>query len=159
MAEKTKPTKIPLSNQPENLPVIYSSLLAYINSIVTYRFTTLGFFLAAVGLILGAKTSYDKYIVLAVITFALYIIEIRNRVLKNDLEAQAQQIEHKWGYAVNREDDYEPRTTYILWIPLKIRIDVNEKKGLTHSTPLDILYLSILIYAVIRIVLLILHHQ
>jgi hypothetical protein len=94
---------------PENLRTKYNSLAAYNNSVVTFRFTTLGFFLAAVGLILGGTPSLGKYIILTLIIFSLYIIELRNRFLKNENDAQANQIEKMWGYV---QDD-EPALTTI----------------------------------------------
>jgi hypothetical protein len=157
MAEKKnpKPTNVKLTVQPENLRVKYSTLLAYINSVVTFRFTTLGFYLAAVGIILSGTPSLEKYFLLALISISLYIIEIRNRFLKNDLGARAEQIEKKWGYIENRRDDYTPADTYIFGKRIPYNKDDYTKLGITHSCALDILYFSIFAYASIHVIILI----
>jgi hypothetical protein len=149
---------------PENLRVKYSTLQAYINSVVTFRFTTLGFFLAAVALILSGTPYRGKYILLCVITFALYLIELRNRFLKNDLGAQADKIEEKWDIVENY--DLVPSTIFIVVInkkddkinydnrKLKLKkflgITIQLKDITTHSFALDILYFSVFFYALIQ---------
>ncbi len=150
MAEKnnSKLTNELKEVEPENLRIKYNALAAYSNSVVTFRFTVLGLYLAAVGFILGGTPSLGKYILLCVVTFSLYIIEIRNRFLKNRLAAQSLQIEKVWGYTGNT--DCEPENTYIFGIKIKNREDDYTKWKLTHSFPLDILYASIFVYALIN---------
>jgi len=174
-----KVTKLQSTDKPENLPVIYNSLLSYINTVVTFRFTTLSLYLATVAVILNAKPSIGIYILLCVITISIYIIEIRNRYIKNDLEARAKQIEHKWGYTVNRKEDYKPESITIFNIVVPIKAfkteyktqeqeekEVNRRQSttsfgetilpplITHSIALDFLYSSILLYALVRLILL-----
>jgi hypothetical protein len=139
---------------PQDLRVIYNSLATYSNAVVTFRFTTLSFFLAAVAFSLGGTPSFGKYLLLAVITFSLYIVELRNRFLKNELGEEARQIQKKWGYAVNKSDDYKPEPVYILKFRIKNRVDNFTKSGITHSFALDILYFSVFIYALINLVIL-----
>ncbi|MGA2504418.1 MAG: hypothetical protein ABSG01_10045 [Anaerolineales bacterium] len=158
------PPKIHLPSNPDNLRAKYNALLAYINAVVTFRFTTLGFFLAATALILGVKPSFEKYSILFLITFSLYIIELRNRFLKNELAAMSRQIEKKWGYIVNKKPDYELDPTTIFGIVIN-KGDISENDKLeynfgkwlgfkfTHSLALDILYILILIYAFINTIL------
>jgi len=131
----------------ENLRVIYNSRLAYINTVVTYRFTTLGFFLAGVGLILGGGLSRNLFILLTLITLSLYAVELRNRFLKNRLEVEQKQIEKKWGYFQDGTDDIKPERTTIFGFRLPYKKDDYIKLRITHSTALDVLYLSILFYA------------
>jgi hypothetical protein len=166
---------------PENLRVKFSTLLDYINSVVTFRFTTLGFFLAALALILSGKPSLGKYILLSLLTLALYIIELRNRILKNDLEFKAKEIERVWHYK-EAEDDYftEPSFTTIFGIIINEEVIVIKynnyrpeydkrriknflfgipilKWEFTHSIALDILYFSVFFYAFYHVVRLIFH--
>jgi hypothetical protein len=181
MAEKknSKPVNEKPTAESENLPVIYNSLLAYINSVVTFRFTTLGFFLAAVGLILAGTPSLGKYILLSLITIALYIIELRNRFLKNELEVETKQIVHKWHYNEDKEGYYtQPNFTTIFGLIINEEDEIKGYKGynsskdprilktgffgiprlkikITHSFALDILYFSIFLYAVIHLLILI----
>ena len=154
--------------EPENLPVIYNNLLAYINTVVTFRFTTLGFYLAAVALILGVNSSFERYLILVFITISLYIIELRNRFLKNELEAQVKQIQKKWHYIEGgyNDDELQPTTIFGMVINKKddiLEINKSEPKPefgkfltlkITHSIALDSLYFSIFIYALVRIILL-----
>jgi hypothetical protein len=145
---------------PENLRVKYSTLQAYINSVVTFRFTTLGFFLAAVALILSGTPCRGKFILLSLITFALYIIELRNRFLKNDLGEQAWQIEKKWGII----EDYKPDPTTIFGMVINTKDEKTENgkpkrepfgtfltPKITHSLGLDILYFSVFFYSLYNI--------
>lgn len=145
----------PLVEQ-ENIRAKYRTLLDYINSVVTFRFTTLGFFLAAVALILSGAPTLGKYILLCLITIALYIIELRNRFLKNRLDLQRKNIEKKWGFDENGMDDNEPEPTYIFFIPFKTeKNSKNEdyvKSGITHSLALDLLYFVILFYALCHVI-------
>ena len=85
---------------PENLRAEYSALSAYFNTVVTFRFTTLGFYLAAVALICGGEApSRSRAFVLLVITVSLYLVELRNRTLYKNLSDRAMQIEREgWGY-------------------------------------------------------------
>jgi len=169
------------SDKPENLPVIYNSLLAYINSVVTFRFTTLGFFLAAVALILSGTPSLGKYILLCLITIALYIIELRNRILKNELEVETKQIVKKWHYSKDKEGYYtDPSFTTIFRIIVNEKDEikgykdynpVNDKRRIripflgrpilkfkiTHSFALDMLYFSILFYSLYHAIRLFFH--
>src|SRR4030095_15276633 len=84
----------------ENLRAEYSALSAYFNTVVTFRFTTLGFYLAAVALICSGETpSRSKAFVLLVITVSLYLVELRNRTLYKNVSDRAMQIEREyWGY-------------------------------------------------------------
>jgi hypothetical protein len=160
--------KIHLPRNPDNLRAKYNALSAYINAVVTFRFTTLGFFLAAVALILGVKPSCEKYLILFLITLSLYIIELRNRFLKNELELPAMQIEQHWGYFENGKKNIQlkPTTIFFIVINRKYIIPEDDKdkfnkhlgiifqkpRFITHSIALDILYISILLYAFIKMI-------
>jgi hypothetical protein len=143
----------------KNLPVIYNSLLAYINTVVTFRFTTLSLYLAAVAIILGGNLTFGKYFLLILLTISLYIIEIRNRILKNELEAQAIQIQKHWHYYLEGDKDHYPKDTTIFGYAICVNKDAkNNKKEkhliISHSLGIDILYFSIFLYAVIHLLIL-----
>lgn len=109
---------------------MYNSLLAYINSVVTFRFTSLGFFLAIMALILSGTPSFGKYILLNLFTIALYIIELRNRFLKNELDVETKQIVKKWHYNEDKEDYYtQPNFTTIFGIIIKEEDEIKGYKG------------------------------
>lgn len=84
----------------ENLRTEYTALSSYYNTVVTFRFTTLGFFLASVGLIVNAPIkSCHQGTLLLLITIGLWIVELRNRSLFRCLANRAIQIERDcWGY-------------------------------------------------------------
>jgi hypothetical protein len=154
MAEKKnpKPTNDQTKVDPESLRVIYDSLAAGGRTVVTFRFTVLGFFLTGVALIFAGTPSLGKYILLTLITISLWTLDLRNRTIKNDLDAQAKQIERIWGYTVNNNYDYNPYPTKvfgIITIPPKAAQYV-----FTHSNALDVLYFSVLLYALINMVVL-----
>jgi len=123
-------------------------------AVVTYRFTTLGFFLTGVGIILAGTQSWYKYLLLTVITLSLYTIEIRNRFLKNHLEVHAKHIEKKWGYIEDELNDFKPVQTHILCFTFPNRYLDYADKGINHGLALDILYISVFIYALVNAIIL-----
>jgi hypothetical protein len=169
--EKLNQTRTQVKEMPENLRVKYKTLLDYINTVVIFRFTTLSLYLAAVGLILGGKASLSRYILLDAITICIYILEIRNRYIKNDLEVRAKKIEHdEWGYNENKIYLDKPWPVTILTFEIPIKCFTSDKEALkngyheetnelgkivhklkiTHSIALDVLYISIFIYALVN---------
>ena len=98
----------------DNLRAEYSALSGYFNTVVTFRFTTLGFYLAAVALICGGETpSKSKAFVLFVISVSLYLVELRNRTLYKNLSDRGIQIECEcWGY--NGGKSYEPFFSHMM---------------------------------------------
>jgi hypothetical protein len=140
----------------EEMRTIYTHITSYINAVVTFRFTVLGFFLAGVGIILAGTQSWYKYFFLVVITICLYIIELRNRFLSKHLEAHARQIEEKWGYFEEHKNNFAPEQVWIFKRaipPDKRKLDY-AWKGLTHSFALDILYVSVFVYALVNAIIL-----
>lgn len=152
---------------PDNVREEYKALIAYHNSVVTYRFTLLGFFAAAVAFIAKQGMGIPQALLLLFLTIGLYIVERRNRVLYTQMSKRAMEIEEKhWGF--NRKDNND-RT-----VPLFCRFRLDElsqqvrnglpdelKKELesmgrwsirrltaSHSVGLDIFYLSVMLYAV-----------
>ena len=91
---------------PDNVRTEYAGLIDYHNSIVTHRFTLLGFFLAAVGLIAQDGTGALEACLLLVLSFALYTVERRNRVLYEQMSKRAMEIEQNyWGFNRSNQND------------------------------------------------------
>ncbi len=86
----------------------YAALSGYFTNVVTFRFMTLGFFLAAVGLIVQeGKISREEASLLLLLAIGLWIVELRNRSLYRCIEDRGMQIEREcWGY--NNEIAYDP---------------------------------------------------
>ena len=155
---------------PDNIRAEYAALIAYHNSAVTYRFTLLGFFAAAIAFI--AKNGMDIYqaALLLALTIALYMVEHRNRILYTQMSRRAMEIEQKY-WTLNRSDD--PADT---GLPLFCIFRMDElPKGLidglsteqkediksrdtfrwkvcSHSKGLDLFYFSVFVYALVQIV-------
>ena len=146
---------------PENLRTEYDALSAYFNVVVNLRFTILGLYLAAVGLIVGGSPSLEKYFILLVLTFFVFWIELRNQSLAKNVSDRGMQIEREyWGYSGDRV--YEPFYSHQLKTPAdgqkKPEPDYPEIHGkvlkilTSHTIALDSLYTIILIYALINVV-------
>jgi len=143
-----------LTMHKQELLVKYSALQNYINAIVTFRFTVLGFYLATVGLLLGGTPSLEKYTLLAFITIPLYIIELRNRFLKDKLGGQAARIEKYWMNEKEKPSGYELDKTYAFNIRLFSSNNDHEDPGITHTRALDCIYGVIFLYSLARMVIL-----
>ena len=77
----------------ENVRAEYAALISFHNSIVTHRFTLLGFFLASVGLLHQNGLNIMEAIFILLLTPILYLIECRNRVLYTHMSRRAMEIE------------------------------------------------------------------
>jgi hypothetical protein len=146
----------------------YAALASNFNYILTFRFTLLGLFLAALGLLIGPTRNppAELYMLVFLITCAVYIIELRTRTLYQSLRERGAQIEYvHWGqskeatlngffgrqlthladfHAKDGPDAVKiqpPRYPSILsWnFPLSGKI-------LNHSFGLDLIYLGVLVY-------------
>lgn len=96
----SKSTDIPLDQKYENLRTEYSALTSYHNSVVSFRLTLLGFYLAAVALIVTVQPKTPAVNVLGIIlTVSLYGFELRTRNLYRSLGGRGMEIEQKdWGF-------------------------------------------------------------
>jgi len=148
----------------EDVRAEYASLNAYSSTIVTFRFTLVGFFLAAVGLVVQGGVQRDEAMLLLALSLCLWILELRNRALLMNLSGRAIQIEREiWGYTgpqsydafacrqlkVHPADDEDApsrppadKTRILFW---EVRLPA---RLLTHTIGLDFLYLTVIIYAV-----------
>ena len=152
---------------PDNVREEYKALIAYHNSVVTYRFTLLGFFAAVVAFIAKQGMDIPQALLLLFLTIGLYIVERRNRVLYTQMSKRAMEIEEKhWRFNRSTINDST--------VPLFCRFRLDElsqeeknklpnklKKELesmgrwsirrltaSHTVGLDIFYLSVMLYAI-----------
>jgi hypothetical protein len=160
---------------PDDIRAEYDALISYHNSIITHRFTLLGFFLATVGIIIqGGVTPQDALLIIA-LTVTLYMVERRNRVLYIQMGKRAMQIEENYWKLVKYNNDRKE----IIELPLfcsfehdrrlkselkdilseKIKEDLNVNPEIfdkykikwlpaSHSVGLDFLYCAVAVYAV-----------
>ncbi len=151
---------------PQDVRVEYSALSSYFSTVVQFRFTTLGFFIAAIGFILSGDITKSKALLLLFITLALYMIELRNRTLYNNLSDRAMQIErHCWGYKGSKA--YDPFYSHMMKVRPTDDPDAPEPPELdyptisnrseiipirvSHGRGLDILYAAVAIFAILQV--------
>ena len=80
----------------ENLRTEYQALCSYFGNIITFRFMVLGFFLAAVGLIVSSEKVPTPGPILIAFAASIWLIDIRNRVLMYQLLQRVRKIENLW---------------------------------------------------------------
>ncbi len=161
--------------EPANVNAEYAALISYHNSIVTHRFTLLGFFVATVGIVAKDGMGMLTAFLVLVFTIALYMVEHRNRALYTQMSNRAMEIEMNY-WKLNRSNAEDKG------LPLFCRFRQNElpddlKRNLTdeqkkefeakpkffkkweipllpasHSMGLDLLYASVAIYAIVQII-------
>lgn len=157
-------TRIEKNN--DDIRTEYSALSSYFNAVVTFRFTTLGFFIASVGLIVGSSPSKEKAFLLLGISISLWLLELRNRSLFTNLAYRGMQIERDfWGY--RGLSAYDP--FYSRQIKVKPAIDKDSEATdapppdhtkiffwkvnipITHTVALDLLYIIVMVFALIQL--------
>jgi hypothetical protein len=146
----------------------YKAICANLNQLASFRFTLIGFYVAAIGLIVAANPGKDKFALMLWISLCFWILELRNRGLHTNMSERGMQIEREyWGY--NNKRVYEPFIShwskkppaldskthdvpepaneivkFFFWkIPLSDRI--------SHSLGLDFLFLGVIVYSVIQL--------
>ena len=149
-----------------NLRIEYSALCSNLNQLASFRFTLVGFYVAAIGLLSSTNLGKDKFILLLWISFCFWILELRNRNLHSNITERGVQIEREyWGY--EGEQAYEPFISH--WSRKKPIGSTNAKKPpsigkvhvlffnielpVSHTLGLDLLFLGIIIYSIVRLII------
>jgi hypothetical protein len=147
-----------------NLRTEYAAICTNLNQLASFRFTLVGFYVAAIGLISSGSLGNDKYILLLWLSFCFWILELRNRGLHSNMAERGAQIEREyWGYQGKRA--YEPFISHWSRIkpindktagepPLIDKIRVlffNVKLPVSHTIGLDLLFIGVMVYSVIRL--------
>jgi hypothetical protein len=89
---------IPQNDRSEFLRTEYTALSTYFGTVITFRFTTASFFIAAVALVLRIeKLDWHHYLLLLLLSLGAWIVELRNRSLSDNLVRRAYEIEHGWA--------------------------------------------------------------
>jgi hypothetical protein len=144
----------------------YSAIASYFNTVVQFRFTTLGFFIAAVGFILSGEITKSKAALLLVIAIAMYIIELRNRTLYNNLSDRAIDIERiHWGHS--GPSAYRAFFSHMMKTPPANDPQAPPQPGLdyptiwnrtetirvpvSHGLGLDLLYSAVALFAIVQL--------
>jgi hypothetical protein len=85
----------------EDLRVEYVALSHYYSTLIGFRLTLLGFYLAAIALILSNTwpISFPRVVLALLLTISLYLFELRTRTLFHHLAKRGMEIEqHNWKY-------------------------------------------------------------
>ena len=150
----------------------YKGLSEYFGKAITFRFTTAAFFIAAVAIVLGARNpSLSHYALLLAISIGVWIVELRTRSLFANLIARGQAIETEWGEHVGRapvtEHDHmtffhhiqprrkDPKVPGEALLPDESRILFFKRirtSFISHTIGLDIVYLSVIVFAALKVV-------
>jgi hypothetical protein len=151
------------SENQENLRTEYSALSQYHNSLVTFRLTLLGLFLAALGFLIDDVWPIPLHICWLglFLTFCMYIFELRTRVLFEAIGRRGAEIEQdEWKFHSKIE---LKRSFYSLQYPekeianygvnLKIfgkipieKVPILNKLRISHSIALDFLYIGLILF-------------
>ena len=135
----------------ENIRTEYTALCANLNQLASFRFTLVGFYIAALGLIVAGNPGKDSYSLMLWISFCFWILELRNRQLHSNMAERGRQIETYWGstgesfisHWSGKKLSEEARMPFLFF---KVRLPVS------HSLGLDLLFLGVIVYSVLQIV-------
>ncbi|HPO12995.1 MAG TPA: hypothetical protein PLI09_06085 [Candidatus Hydrogenedentes bacterium] len=150
----------------------YAALSAYFSTVINFRFTTLGFFLAAVGLIVSADVpTHAHALLLLLVALGAWIVEMRNRSLFRELADRGIEIEREvWGY--KGADAFKPfysrmlktkpqdATSAALPPAVKTKLLFWEfgwefgAKHLSHTLGIDLIFLGVVAFAIWQLVVL-----
>lgn len=118
---------------------------------MTLRFQTLSLFLVAVGWIASAEPDRRNGGLLVGLTIGMWVLEARNRALSRKSAERALQIESVyWGYRNSDDVPYyatfhSGSTTELGWAQ---RLLNHIRPNISHSWALDIIFMTVMIYAV-----------
>ena len=155
---------------PDDIRTEYTALSTYFGTVINFRFTTLGFFLAAVGLIVSADVLTRAHaLLLLIVASGAWIIELRNRSIFRELADRGIEIERKvWGY--RGADIYKPLFSRMLKTKPCPPVRATEVKPptsrtklffwefnsklLSHTLGIDLIFLGVIAFALYQLVVL-----
>ena len=160
-----------MEERDENLRTEYAAVASYYGTVITFRFTTVGFFLAAAALIINSNMTIGTTFLLLVFSIGAWIIELRNRAIFRALLDRAIEIEYDWGF----KDDNQFKPFFRRMIRISIWEEMRQKTGkdpcekfapdkvkvfiwefcppyklITHSFGLDLIYGVVLLFALLK---------
>ena len=147
------------------LLVEYSVLAEYFGKVITFRFTTAAFFIAAIAFIISRSMPNEmaEYVLLFAMSFGIWIVELRSRGIFDNILHRAWQIESHWANpclgelpffihmtpdAAHKSGIIEIPETNRKWDRTRILIfKYFSLRHISHTLGLDILYLSVMAYS------------
>jgi hypothetical protein len=146
----------------ENLRVEYNVIGSYTTAATGARFQTIAIYLAAIGLIVsGGPPSSLSALLILIVSFGLWALDLRNRDLLARLGERGVWIEGKWGYHADPEPK-EGGRGFFLDAPVPPRLRLLTLKALsvpkplspwifTHAFGVDLVFLGVIGYALARL--------
>jgi hypothetical protein len=143
--------------KPENLRTEYSVIGSYTTAMTGARFQTVAIYLAAIGLIVGrSEPSRLTALLMLVVSFGLWVLDLRNRDVLDRLGERGSRIESEaWG------SRFDPNATkggagFFLDSPVPPRlrlltanpVAVPRSWFLTHAFGIDVVFLGVIGYAI-----------
>lgn len=159
----------------ESLRGEYQALVSYFGTVITFRFTTASFYIAAIGLIFSANNIQSStYLLVAFVTIAVWILELRNRAIFRRLIARGTEIEcqlgittpnsfglmamqrpfdsHRYFLRIGVPGDRILSPQYFSTSMFWFRDTLFMAKYISHTAGLDLLFLTVLGLSVWRVV-------
>jgi hypothetical protein len=154
-----------------SLKIQYAELNRYFIEVVKFRFTVLGFFVGGSLVAISNSTrNWQFYAVLAV-AIALWIVELRTRIIFRELGLVGVRIENAWQAEEDKVADVESNADRkkipgyfqralapaaepsfnLLGFRIKPRSSLIVERLLTHSVGIDLVYLTIVAGCILRI--------
>lgn len=153
----------------ENIRTEYAALTSYGNQVVSFRFTLVSFYIAAIGLIMSGEPSKTKLWLLLWISITLWLLELRNRALLSNLSERGMQIERLyWGYRGDKA--YDPFICHQNKEKPPDDLDASEPPGpdsfkiffwkmqppmkynpVTHTFALDLMYIGVILFTIYQL--------
>jgi hypothetical protein len=153
-----------LANE-KNIETEYKAICANLNQLASFRFTLIGFYVAAMGLIAAANPGKDKFALMLWISLCFWILELRNRGLHTNMSDRGMQIEREyWGYKGERiyepfishwnqktpvgdSEVSKPNKESVKFLFWKTRLP----DFVSHSLGLDLLFLGVIVYSIVQL--------
>jgi hypothetical protein len=160
---------------PDDVRTEYAALIDFHNSVVSHRFTLVGFYLAAIGLIAGKDVNFLEACLILGLTISMYMMELRNRTLYTQMGRRAIAIEVNY-WKLNRKDNGDTGLPLFCTmrqseLPEEIRKTLTSKQHddleehprfwgrwkipllqANHSRGLDFLYAVVAVYAITKMI-------
>ncbi len=143
------------SDRTENMRIEYGLVCSYHATAISWRFSILGFYMAATGLILSADSIPHAGILLAVLSLAMFMVDVRNRIAFHELIRRAGEIADILG--TNSEHSrsaidagFHNRSTRIriLFFNISVSPEGVIAKLASHSLAIDIMILCVFAYGI-----------
>jgi hypothetical protein len=145
--------------EPENLRTEYTVIGSYTTALTGARFQTLAIYLAAIGLIVSREEpSRLTAMLMLVVSFGLWVLDLRNRDVLERLGERGSRIEsEEWGYPFERpskkggagfflDSPVPPRLQLLTTDP--VPVPATSSWFLTHAFGIDLVFLGVIGYAI-----------